>query len=82
MTVTWALLLGTIKGEASATSREDPFKLDLTNQALKNTHPTKETWDLFPLSKACNPYYERFYARPHEQQQHPLDVGAFLPEPV
>jgi hypothetical protein len=45
-------------------------------------HPSKETWDPLPLSKACNPYYEHSGARQHEQQQNPLDAGPFLPEPV
>jgi hypothetical protein len=35
----------------------------------KTTHTSpEETWDLFPLSKACNPYYEHFGARQYEQQ--------------
>jgi hypothetical protein len=46
------------------------------------TPPSKETWDPLPLSKACNPYYEHSGARQHEQQQNPLDVGSFMPEPV
>jgi hypothetical protein len=35
-----------------------------TNQT--HTHHPKETWDLLPLSKACNPYYEHFGAWQHE----------------
>jgi hypothetical protein len=30
------------------------------------TTTTQETWDLLPLSKACNPYYEHPGARQHE----------------
>jgi hypothetical protein len=45
-------------------------------------HPSKETWDPLPLSKACNPYYEHSGARQHEQQQNPLDVGPFMPDLV
>jgi hypothetical protein len=33
------------------------------------------------FTKACNPYYEHSGTRQHEQPQHPLDVGTFLPEP-
>jgi hypothetical protein len=48
-----------------------------------HTHPSlEETWDLLPLSKACNPYYEYSGVRQHEQQPNPLDIGTFLPEPV
>jgi hypothetical protein len=57
-----------------------------TTTHLMNTYThlisTEETWDPFPLSKACNPYYEHSGARQHEQQQNPLDVGSFMPEPV
>jgi hypothetical protein len=82
--VTRALPLGTIKGEAGATSRGTRIETHLTDQALKHTHThtTKETWDPLPLSKACNPYYEHYGARQHEQQQNPLNVGISLPEPV
>jgi hypothetical protein len=45
-------------------------------------HPSKETWDLLPLSKACNPYYEHSGARQHEQQQNQLDVRPFVLKPV
>jgi hypothetical protein len=44
--------------------------------------PLKRDWDLLPLSKACNPYYEHSGARQHEQQPNPLDVGLILPELV
>jgi hypothetical protein len=37
--------------------------------------PQKETWDILPFSKACNPYYEHSSAWQHEQQQNTLDVG-------
>jgi hypothetical protein len=57
---------------------------DYTHLA-KTTHihtSSEETWDPFPLSKACNPYYEHSSARQHEQQNNLLDIGSFLPEPV
>jgi hypothetical protein len=61
-----------------------------TNTEMTHTHLAKttthtsleETWDPLPLSKACNPYYEHYGARQYEQQQNPLDVGLFSPEPV
>jgi hypothetical protein len=69
--VTRALPLGTIKGEAGATSRGSRIE----NRSLLETHPTnqeltltrhQETWDLLHLSKSCNPYYEHFGARQHK----------------
>jgi hypothetical protein len=50
--------------------REHLTKTDtsLRHASLRqHTHP-KGTWDLFLLSKACNPYYEHFGVRQHEQQ--------------
>jgi hypothetical protein len=44
--------------------------------------PQRDLVYVLSLSKACNPYYEHSDARQHEQQQNPLDVGSFLPEPV
>ena len=79
--VTRALPLGTIKGEAGATSKRTRLKHNSLRKH-SSSHTTKETWDLHPLSNACNPYYEHSGARQHEHQQHPLDVGIFLPEPV
>jgi hypothetical protein len=73
--------LGTIKGEAGATSRGANQKHNWLGKH-SNSRTTKETWDLLPLSNACNSYYEHSSARQHEQQQHPLDVGIFLPKPV
>jgi hypothetical protein len=73
--------LRTIKGKAGATSKgTDGRNTSLTKYL--STHTTKETWDLLPLSKACNLYYEHSGARQHKQQQNPLDVGIFLPEPI
>jgi hypothetical protein len=80
--VTPALPLGTIKGEAGATSSGT---LRLKHNSLgknSSSHTTKETWDLLPLLNACNPYYEHSGARQHEHQQHPLDIGTFLLEPI
>jgi hypothetical protein len=62
--VTRALPLGTTKGEAGATFRKRK-RTHLTKSA--HIHPSKETWDPLPLSKACNPYYEHSDARQHEQ---------------
>jgi hypothetical protein len=53
-----------------------------TTTSTQTYHPSKETWDPFPLSKAYNPYYEHSGARQYEQQQSPLDVGPFMPELV
>jgi hypothetical protein len=48
------------------------MKAKTTDTLLAKTththHPPKETWDSFPLSKACNPYYEHSGARQHEEQ--------------
>jgi hypothetical protein len=84
--VTRALSLKAIKGKAGATSKENKNNTH-THALLAKTsthahHPSKETWDLLPLSKACNPYYEYFSARQHEQQQNLLDVGPFMLEPA
>jgi hypothetical protein len=68
---TRALSLKTIKGEAGATSkRRNAGTNTHTPHQDNHTHitPSKETWDLLPLSKACNPYYEYSGARQHEQQ--------------
>jgi hypothetical protein len=84
--VTRAISLETIKGEVGATSRGiEKTKKQHTLLAKTSTHthhPSKETWDPLILLKACNPYYEHSGARQHEQQQNPLDVGPFMPEPV
>jgi hypothetical protein len=45
-------------------------------------HPSQEIWNPLSLLKACIPYYEHFGVRQHEQQQNPLNVGPFMPEPV
>jgi hypothetical protein len=68
--VTRALSLKTIKGEAGATSkRRNAGTNTHTSPRQPHTHhPSKETWDLLPLLKACNPYYEHSGARQHEQQ--------------
>jgi hypothetical protein len=76
MNVTRALSLEAIKWEVGATSKER------SSNHTSMHHPSKETWDPLPLLKACNPYYEHSGARQHEQQQNPLDVGPFMPEPV
>jgi hypothetical protein len=93
--VTRALPLEAIKREAGATSRKREKKAsDQTTTHRSNQiehtslrhrhihHPSQETWDPLSLSKACNSYYEHSGARQHEQQQNPLDVGPFMPEPV
>jgi hypothetical protein len=92
MNVTRALSLETLKGEAGATSRDDGEDEETTHNTHTHTllaktsththHPSKETWDPLPLSKACNPYYRHSGARQHEQQQNPLDIGPFMPELV
>jgi hypothetical protein len=76
--VTRALPLEAIKGEAGATTRggSKREKRDKTihQQQLEpisietTTTTTQETWDLLPLSKACNPYYKHSDARQHEPQ--------------
>jgi hypothetical protein len=56
---------------------------DRNTHLSKSTHTSpEETWDLFLLSKACNPYYEHSDAKQHKQQQNSLDVVLFLPQPV
>jgi hypothetical protein len=69
------------KREAGATSREDHGN-NSQNPPQSKSHHSQEIWDLLPLSKACNPYYEHPGARQHEQQGNPLDVGSFMLEPV
>jgi hypothetical protein len=80
--VTRPLPLEVIKGEAGRRQK----KKDETTRQQQLEHkpppPPLETWDLLPLSKACNPYYEHLSARQHEPQRNPLDIGPFLPEPV
>jgi hypothetical protein len=94
MIVTRALPLEAIKGEAGATSRKGNhakatthrsnwLELTATKHIHASTyHPSQETWDPLPLSKAYNPYYEHSCARQHEQQQNSLNVGPFMPELV
>jgi hypothetical protein len=67
--VTQALFLETIKGEAGATSKRMNVGTN-THTTLRQPHthhPSKETWNPLPLSKACNSYYEHSSARQHEQ---------------
>jgi hypothetical protein len=66
------------RGEKGRGTRQQ----QLERTTLETTTTTQETWDLLPLSKACNPYYGHPGARQHEPQQNPLDVGPFMPEPV
>jgi hypothetical protein len=84
--VTRALPLEVIKGEAGAMSkgieREEMVKQQQLEPILikTTTTTTQDTWDLLPLLKACNPYYEHPGARQHDPQRNPLDVGLFMPE--
>jgi hypothetical protein len=57
-------------------------QLESISVETTTTITTQETWDLLPLSKACNPYYEHPGVRQHEPQRNPLDIGPFMPEPV
>jgi hypothetical protein len=79
--VTQDLPLKTIKGEAWVTFGTPQWNRNSLSR-YSSSHTTKETWDMFPPSKACNPYYEHSGARQPEQQRHPLNIGTFLPEPV
>jgi hypothetical protein len=60
--VTQALPLGTIKGEAGATSRgtwgskQTPIQEHTSQTNSTNSYATKETWDPLPLLKAYNLY--------------------------
>jgi hypothetical protein len=76
--------LKSYKREAEATSRRDKTikQQQLESISVETTTTIQETWDLLPLSKPCNPYYERPGARQHEPQRNPLDVGPFMYEPV
>jgi hypothetical protein len=95
MNVTRVLSLEAIKGEAGATSKRrekasDQTTMHRSNQiehtSLRHRHTHTTSYKrpgIRSLSqKACNPYYEHSGARQHEQQQNPLDVGSFMPEPV
>jgi hypothetical protein len=83
MNVTQDLYLEAIKGGQGphlGTSKKQHTRTSPEQNTC--TSPSKETWDPLPLSKAFNPYYEHSGVRQHEQQQNPLDVGPFMPEPV
>jgi hypothetical protein len=77
--VTRALPLEAIKGEAGARAinaiaieiggKKRTRQQQLERTTLETTTTTtQETWDLLPLSKDSNPYYEHHNARQHEQQ--------------
>jgi hypothetical protein len=76
--VTRALPLEAIKGEAETMTRggEKREERDETIQQQQlepisvetTTTTTQETWDLLPLSKSCNLYYEHPGASQHEPQ--------------
>jgi hypothetical protein len=85
MNVIRALPLEAITGEAETKKRggrATTLRTHLNrNQTSRTT--THERHEICSLSrKACNPYYEHLGARQHEPQQHPLDVGPLMPEPV
>jgi hypothetical protein len=71
MNVTRDLLLRAIKGEAGAIYKKKKREGDERRRGEPNTHTSfEETWDPFPLSKACNPYYEHSGVRQHDPSSH------------